>query len=363
MSNELKALVTGATGFIGGRLVEKLLLERKAAVRALIKDYSRASRVARFELEMIRGDISDTGAVDRAVKDCDVVFHCAHDFSNPDKNVIAARALAEACARHRIKRLVYTSSFTVYHPLPEGALDECSPTEQSGWSYAENKLEIEKYLLGAANDRGLPVTVLQPTIVYGPFSQPWTIRPVMKLRNGRVVLPADSEGLCNAVYVDDVVDALILASERDEAVGERFLISGPDVVTWDAFFRAYEQLLGTKSLVWMPGTEIERLNRTGLAKSKLLVLVRDPRRLLLSGPIRSVYKHMRRQSIGESLLGKAKEVLPPPLHVPSAVELSMYRARARVRTEKASRLLGYKPAFNFARGMDITAKYVEWANL
>ena len=67
-----RILVTGGTGFIGGRLVEKLILEHNAQVRVLVRDFSRASRVARFNLQIIAGDISDESAVDEATKGCEV---------------------------------------------------------------------------------------------------------------------------------------------------------------------------------------------------------------------------------------------------------------------------------------------------
>ncbi len=75
-----QVLVTGATGFIGGRLVEKLVLEQHANVRVLVRDFSHASRIARFDLEMMRGDITDSSAVTEATKGCEVIFHCAYGF-------------------------------------------------------------------------------------------------------------------------------------------------------------------------------------------------------------------------------------------------------------------------------------------
>ncbi len=75
---------------------------------------------------------------------------------------------------------------------------------------------------------------MQPTIVYGPFSRLWTIDPADMLINATVVLPDRGEGICNAVYVDDVVDAMILAAKNPAAVGQRFLVSG-EPITWAQF--------------------------------------------------------------------------------------------------------------------------------
>ena len=93
-------------------------------------------------------------------------------------------------------------------------------------------------------EEGLPATVLQPTHVYGPFGGYWTERQVEMFLSGPVVLPAPDDGICNAVYVDDVVHALSLAAVRDEAVGETFLISGVESTTWSEFYRQYARAVG-----------------------------------------------------------------------------------------------------------------------
>ena len=357
-----KALITGATGFIGGRLVEKLILYHGAQVRALVRDFAHASRIARYNLETIGGRAVDAEAFDRAVAGGDAILHCAHDWQGDQRNLDSARMLAEACLRHKVRRLIHVSYISAYEPLPDGEVDESTPAEPCGWSYPDNKLAVERLLLEYGDEHGLPVVVLQPTIVYGPFARSWTVAPVMRLRAGRLALP-DNGGLCNAVYVDDVVDALILAAQRDEAVGERFLISGPDTVTWREFYAAYERMLGTKSVVLMPAEEIGRINqRDNGVTSNIKMLRQDPIQVLNWAPVRKLYKFARRR-VGERLRKKARQTIPPPLHVPDETRLALLRAHTTVKIDKARRLLGYEPAFNFERGMDLTAQFVKWANL
>ncbi len=357
-------MVTGATGFIGGRLVEKLVLERGARVRALVKNFARASRIARFDLEMIPGGIADKEAVDEAVQGCDVVFNCAHDFNHPEDNIEGARALAQSCVRHGVRRLVHLSSISVYEPLPDHELDESAASIPCGWAYPDNKLAGEELLLEYGKSEGLATVVLQPTIVYGPFSRPWTLAPITKLRTGRVVLPSDRDGRCNAVYIDDVVDAMFLSAERDEAVGERFLISGPDAVSWTEFYETYERMLGTHSLVMMTTPEIEALNSPqGHVGSKLWLLRQDPRRFLKWAPLGNAYHSARRRFISEKFMNRAKQSLPSQLYVPNEIQLALYRALATVNIGKARRLLGYDPGFDFRRGMKLTEQFVAWANL
>ena len=85
--------------------------------------------------------------------------------------------LADACRRHKVQRLVHVSSISVYPPLPDGDLDESSPAEPCGWTYPDNKLQVERLLLQCGADNDVATVVFQPTIVYGPFCRPWTIVP------------------------------------------------------------------------------------------------------------------------------------------------------------------------------------------
>lgn len=357
-----KVLVTGATGFIGGRLVEKLILYHGADVRALVRNFNHAVRIARFPVAMVKGDIVEPDAVNQAVAGCDTVFHCAHDFQNSACNLDGAQLIADACLRHKVRRLVYVSTVSVYHPLPDGDLDESCRTEPCGWDYSETKLAIEQRLLRQVRDAGLPAVAVQPTIVYGPFSTPWTVSPVRRLRTGRLALPSDRDGLCNAVYVDDVVDALILAAEKPAVVGERFLISGPAPVTWRAFYAAYEHMLGVQSVVLMPTHEIEQMARRNTVMSHFKWFWQDPAQVVNWPPVRRFYEFTRWWTT-DNLRTRVKGALSSPLHVPDEVRLALYRSHAVVRIDKARDLLGYNPRFDFDRGMRLTAQFVNWANL
>jgi nucleoside-diphosphate-sugar epimerase len=216
--------VTGATGFIGGRLVERLV-EQGAAVTCLLRG-DPSPRLQRLGAKLCKIDIANEDAVRTGLKGIDWVFHCAYDSDNAEWNFKALRALIASCRENAWRRFVHVSSFVVYDLPPEGELTEETIGTTARSRYAHIKRELETELLNAVRRDGLPATIVQPTIVYGPFSRPWTIDPADMLINGTVVLPDQREGICNAVYVDDVVDAMILAAKNPAAVGQRFLVSG-----------------------------------------------------------------------------------------------------------------------------------------
>jgi predicted dehydrogenase/nucleoside-diphosphate-sugar epimerase len=363
-----KVLVTGATGFIGGRLVERLHLDEGAEVAAMVNSFSHAARLARFALEMPKATLTDADAIDRAVAGCKIVFHLAYDGLSPQSNITGAHNLLEACHRHAVERLVYVSSMAVYEPLPSVPLDvteefQLPPTR---WVYADTKRAIEKAVLDFGRNKGLPVTILQPTIVYGPFGGAFTMVTAERMSRGTLVLPDDGDGCCNAVYVDDLVDAMLLAAYREEALGQRFLISAAEPVTWKEYYSAHERALGVNGLKLMPKDEIARRNRSLLTNLKML-LVR-PKRTILKYPAlhRSLIK----------LYGFLPEPITQPVlrlylyekaglgreeFLPTEEEIRRYETRGRVRIDKAEALLGYKPRFSFADGMDLTGQYLQWA--
>jgi nucleoside-diphosphate-sugar epimerase len=341
-------LVTGGTGFIGGRLVEKLVLEHGARVRVLVRDFARACRIARFDVELIAGEVTEPAAVERAARGCAVIFHCAYGNRGTAEeqravNVGGTQAVVQSALQAGVSRLVHVSTISVYGRPPAGDLDETTPRQPPGDLYAATKAEAEDLVLDAHRRHGLPAVVVQPAVVYGPFGLAWTIDPLVQLRSRQVVLVDGGEGLCNAVYVDDVADALILAATGAAAPGEVFLVSGEAPVPWKAFYSAYEGMLGVPATLPM-------------AAGELRLLARRHQEAERAG--REMLDRLRRDGFAAS-----PAISPEPFRVPSEPMIDFFAARTRVRIDRAKRLLGYRPRFDLQRGMALTAAWARWTGL
>lgn len=379
-------LVTGGTGFIGGRLVEKLVLECGAKVRVLVHNFSHAARIARFPVEMVQGEITDIEAVRRAASGCGVIFHCAYGSSGTAKQrravtVSGTESVAKA-ALFTGARMVHFSTVSVYGRAADGDLDETAPRKRSGDLYADAKLSAEQLVFKYHRKYGLSAVVIQPTIVYGPFGGFWTVGPISQLKSGYVVLINGGNGLCNAVYVDDVVNAALLAAVKDEAIGEAFLVSAENPVTWRDFYGAYENMLNTQATVSMSLDELraytKQQSKANSTLRQVQDMLRDPElrgRIaqlpVVAGPYRLLraivseerWLRLMQRWFGANLPSGSLNSGERPIHIPDRTLVALFCARTRVRIDKARQVLGYQPCFDLERGMELTAKWAAWANL
>jgi predicted dehydrogenase/nucleoside-diphosphate-sugar epimerase len=362
------AVVTGAAGFIGGRLAERLSLDYGVTVRCIVRNLAQAARLARLPVEIIHADLLDQKAMDAALQGADYVFHCAYDTRSRKQNTDGLDILIEGCLTHQTRRFVHLSTFSVYEPLPNGLLNEGTRDGDRAWIYVRNKLDLERVVLDAARDRGLPGVVLQPSIVYGAFCKPWTDAVAEMLLGGKVVLPEDS-GLCNAVYVDDLVDAMLLAATVERAIGERFVITGPDAPAWSQVFGRFQQALGVDSLVFWDAEAIRRAGK-GFGKD-LSMLLEDPKKIIqvivrwklarqaLQAGFDNMPSAMRQLVLRHYFMKKKPS--RNLVALPDMQKLALYRAKADVRNDKAEALIGYRPRYRFDDGMAVTAEYLAWA--
>ena len=392
-----RVLVTGATGFIGGQLVARLAIDGGAEVRALVRSFNSVAQIARFPVTFVRGDIANADAVDQAVAGADVVFHCAYgkdgdDQSRKSTTVNGAEHVMAAALRHKVSRVVYVSTFSVYGDFKVAELDETAPRKITGDIYGDSKIDAENVAFRYWEQHRLPVSIVQPTIVYGPFGFTFTVNPLQQMRSGWLPLINGGTGRCNAVYVDDVVSGMLLAAVRDQALGQAFLLSGPRPVTWAEFYGSYEQMLRASRTVSMTPEQAlahyhsgqrrrsligeglsllrDRSIRERLASTREGLLLARSLRAALPTSVRSRLKQRVKASDPRSDVTSASKAdeptgTPPLNRVyparPARIEL--FSSPTSVRIDKAKRLLGYEPRYDLPDGMALTRSWAQWANL
>jgi len=250
-------LITGATGFVGSHLAERLVAEG-ACVRVLVRDPQKLLSALRDRVEVVRGDLLRPDCFAVAIKDCDVVFHVAAWLGQPNRreaayavNVTATQQLAEAARAAGTRRFISTSSVAVYGPVLEGVVDETWP-HSDVYLYSETKSRGEQAVFAAQTDR-FAVTIIRPAEVYGPRGGSWTTLPVKLAQRGIPSLIGGGRGFAHPVYVQNLVDAYLLAAQRDQAIGEAFTICDADI-PWRDFYGRYATMAGKRARsipVWL----------------------------------------------------------------------------------------------------------------
>jgi 2-alkyl-3-oxoalkanoate reductase len=245
LDSRVKALVTGGGGFLGQNLV-RALLARGDGVRVLGR--SAYPELEKLGVECVRGDVREVGAVDAAVRGVDSVFHIAArvGYWGPREeyvttNVGGTRNVIEACRKHRVPRLVYTSTPSVV--IGPGSrlegVDETTPYPEKHLNdYGSTKAEAEASVL-AANGGALATVALRPHFIYGPGDPQIVPRLIDNARRGTLVRIGDGTNKVDVTYIDNCVSAHLLAHDAlikpgSPAAGQAYFIGDPDpVVLWD----------------------------------------------------------------------------------------------------------------------------------
>lgn len=232
----MSVALTGASGYTGGRLLEALR-RRGDEVRALVRPASISEALRASGATLVEGDLADPGALARLVEGADAVVHVAAVYrtaGHPDSyyrdvNVGGTSRLLEAALAAGVRRFVHTSTVGVHGHVESPPADETAPFAP-GDIYQATKAEAEALALGFHRTRGLGVAVVRPGAIYGP-GETRLLKLFRAIARGRYAIVGDGQSFYHPVYIDDLVQGFLLALDRDEAVGESFLICGPEYVT------------------------------------------------------------------------------------------------------------------------------------
>ncbi|MBW6435145.1 NAD-dependent epimerase/dehydratase family protein [Actinoplanes hulinensis] len=310
--------ITGANGFIARALAARLRA-RGDTVTGVDLRADEAAGVA-------AGDIGEEGAWQEAAAGADLVIHTAAVVSNAvgldgqwRVNVAGTRHALDAAVRAGASRFVQFSSIRAFSDLgfPDG-VSEDHPVRTDGNPYVDTKIAGEQVALQAHAEGRVAVTIVRPGDVYGPGSRPWTVLPVELIRKNRFLLPAGGHGIFSPVYIDDLIDGVLLAAEKPEATGQIFTLTGGAGVPCREFFGHYYRMLGKRGPVVAP----------------------TPVAVAVAG-----------------IMGAAIRLVSGPTEV-NAISMRYFTRTGTYSIEKARRLLGYRPRVDLAEGMARTGRWL-----
>ncbi len=246
----MTVLVTGAAGFLGGHLVD-VLLERNESVRILVRPGEDISRYATTKVEVYQGDLTDHSSLEAAVDDVECVLHCAARTGpwGPEAdyervNVYGTKTLVETAMKAGVRRIVHVSSITVHGLDVHGTVDETAPLRGGFDPYSRTKAATERLLQQMIHDKEAPVTIVRPGLIYGPRDSNSFGRFASLVEQGKMVIIGSGTNHLPLIYVRDVAQGIVLASEVEQAVGKAYLLVNDERVTQQDYFRTIANELG-----------------------------------------------------------------------------------------------------------------------
>lgn len=386
-------LVTGAGGFLGSRIAERLVLEHGATVRVLLRSLGRAWKIASLPVEYRRGDVNDLAAVTDAAKGCELVIHCASRIepgAPPEGTTtfLGTRTVANACSAVGAK-LVHISSSAVYGIPSVSVVDETAPYRPRHRKdiYALAKIAAERILKKYCREHGLKAAILQPSMIFGPHSGEWTLTVLAMLQQANIAMPEGDRSVCNAVYVDDVATAVFLAANTCDTTCESYLINGKDLLTWTDYLSRHAAMGTPGQVVALPPAQLEQLRaeaKQSLSLPRVLIrLLRDQPEIrsallstrLIGSVFALLHKHSSPRlmmSIRQKLTDSRAQGIPTiafprvpslPLRLPPRYFLNLTAQSHRYDNAKAERNLAYLPYYSVDSALPRIKAWAEWSRL
>jgi dihydroflavonol-4-reductase len=272
----MRIFVTGGTGFIGTHLV-KCLAETEHELVCLTRKSSDASALKQLGVTVAVGDVTDKGSLLRGMQGCDWVANLANLFVFwvPDKqiyqdvNVEGTRNVMEAALEVGISKVVHISTVAVWGQVGAVISEDTPMGMQRASEYARTKYAGDLIVWRLYEEQGLPLVVIYPAAVVGPNDPKATGRYIKNLVRHKMPAQVLTNAPFNFVYVGDVCEGIIRALEKEDNIGEKYLVAGENLT-----FGELNQLIGDVAGVWLPPLRlpdaVTTLNATLLtAMSKL----------------------------------------------------------------------------------------------
>ncbi len=357
----LKIALIGANGFIGLRTAEILSQRPDTALTPLVRSPSSLAVLARQPLDWRVTSFMDPAPLAAALKGNDVCIHAA--IGDAAQIVRMAEVTHAACAAAGVRRLVWLSSASVHGQNCPPGTDESTPLhDRHPLIYNNAKVHAERALEKLGRDPRVEIIRIRPGVVFGPRSR-WITDPAHDLQTGRAAWLGGGSGICNSIYVDNLVEALRLAAITPQIAGSAFIVGDAETVTWRDFLLPIATHLGFDERAFAdlppPSFPPERASRlTALtltpAYGRAGQLVPDRLKRLVKGVL------------------KALPNPPPPpnawtlrtTHRPPALthELSLIQQCAwKLPHALATQKLGYTPPVTFADGMRRSLAWLDFA--
>ncbi len=356
-----KVAIIGANGFIGSRLVELFHLGGVAELAPIVRSPASLAKLARFDLDWRLADAVDRPTLAQALAGCELVVHAV--VGDPRTIGSAAAALVPAAAQAGVRRIVYLSTASVHGQNPAAGTDESSALcESQEFDYNNAKVAAERRVRADARRLGVELIALRPSVVFGPRDR-WVATIAAELQRGTAWLVEGGAGVCNSVYVDNLVEAIRLALTAPVSGAEQtYLITDDERVTWAQFYEELRRLLGAAAPVLQVSVPPLRSNRW---RRRWGALHGSPAAQAVIARVPARWKRLVKTAVNAwpEPARRSDWILPAksPLPRMEAEWVRLQQCGWQLPCTAARRDLGYRPLVSTAEGLARTVAWLEWA--
>jgi nucleoside-diphosphate-sugar epimerase len=247
--NSISVLVSGATGFTGSHLCDRLV-KQGYAVRGLVRDPGRAGHLQQRGVDTVVGDLRDIDSLHRAMEGTFIVYHIAAEFRREnlsrkqmmEVNLNGTRNMLDAAIKAGVQRFVHCSTVGVHGDIKNPPANEETPYGP-GDHYQESKAEGERVVLTYMDNSRLPIVVFRPGGIYGPRDLRF-LKLFKAIKKKKFVMLGSGEVLYQLIYIDDLIDGILLCGTKEEAAGNVFILTGEQPITLNQLVQVIAEALG-----------------------------------------------------------------------------------------------------------------------
>jgi len=317
--------VTGGTGFTGSHLVKRLS-SLNHNIKALARKKSNTESLKLPGVEIIYGDITDRNLIFNSIKGCDIVFNIAAAYRQAnlsdkqywDINFEGTKNILDACIEHNVKKMIHCSTIGVVTTVKNPPGDEKSEV-CPGDPYQSSKCAAEFEVIKYAKEKGLAAAVIRPCAIYGPGDLR-LLKLFKMIAKKRFVFFGNGKAFLHMVYIDNLIDGFILASEKDESNGEVFIIGDETYISLNDLSKHIAEEFAVKPpKMHLPYKPFEIIAQTVEFIYKKLKIKKDP----------PIYKR----------------------------RIAFYKKSRAFSIDKAKNILGYNPKIDMKTGIHLTAQW------
>lgn len=351
----MKIGVVGATGFVGNRALE-LFHTDEMEVRAIGRSTASFERLTLKDVDCRVANAFDAAELEAAFKGCDVVIHSILGSPGLIKGSVAPTY--KAAEKAGVRRILYLSSMIVHRPAPAPGTTEASPlVENQPYPAHPAKIAAERKLLQLRRKGSVEVAIFRPGIVFGPRSR-WVSDLANQLTQGTAYLIDEGKGICNSVYIDNLIHAMRLAMTAEGADGEAFFVGDRERVTWLDFYRPFAEAFGIDP-AQIPQLAVPEFPIPGWKEriqgslwnselvQKTLTLISDD------------FKQTLKQAIPKRSKRSPEPVQQDRVKQPVVTQMmaELQQSQYKLPFTKAERILGYEPIVSFNEGCQ---RSIQW---